>query len=196
MLAETQQPFEHIQLGGGFGGLDDPAYRKLNPHGRIPTLCDGDTVVWESNAIIRYLAASYSAGAMWPEDSAVRACADQWMEWAQTRLYPDFNKLFWLSVRTPEAEQDHAEIRDTNTRLNGFYKILDAQLAQHDYVAGEHLSMADFPAGATLYRYFEMPIERPEFPNIARWYKTLSKRAAYKQYVMLPFDELRGRLAF
>jgi glutathione S-transferase len=87
MLGETGQPFEHIPLGGSFGGLDDPEYRNLNPHGRIPTLDDNGTVVWESNAIIRYLAAKYRAGSLWSDDPAERAHADQWMSWAQTTLY-------------------------------------------------------------------------------------------------------------
>lgn len=196
MLAETGQPFEHVQLGGSFRGLDDPEYLKLNPHGRVPTLCDGDVVVWESNAIIRYVAAKYFSGTMWPEDPAERSYADQWMDWAQTRLYPDFNKLFWLAVRTPRADQDLNKIRDTNARLNGFYRILDNQLEQRDYVAGRDLTMADFPSGATLYRYFEMPIERPELPNIMSWYHRLSQRDAYKQYVIVSFEELCGRPTF
>lgn len=196
MVGETGQPFEHIQLGGRFGGLDDPAYLKLNPHGRVPTLCDGDTVVWESNAIIRYLAAKYFAGSLWPDDLGARAAVDQWMDWAQTRLYPDINKLFWLTVRTPEAQQDRAVIEDTNIRVNGFYELLDRQLDERDYLAGSDLSAADFPSGATLYRYFEMPIERPALSNVMRWYDRLCQRAAYKQHVMVSFEELRGRLAY
>ena len=146
MLGETGQSFEHVQRGGSFGGLDDPEYLKLNPHGRIPTLCDDDVVVWESNAIIRYLAARYFSGTMWPEDPARRSYADQWMEWAQTRLYPDFNKLLWLTVRTPQAELDLSDIRDTSARLSGSYRILDTQLKQHDYIAGSDLTMGDFPS--------------------------------------------------
>ena len=196
MLAETGQPFEHIELGGKFDGLDDAGYLKLNPHGRVPTLCDGETTVWESNAIVRYLAARYSAGKMWPEDPAERAYADQWMEWAQTRLYPDFNRLFWLSVRTPAGEQDESKIQQTLSRLNGCYEILDRQLNGRDFVAGADLTIADIPSGATLYRYFAMPVERPELRNIAKWYERLSKRDAYRECVMVPFDDLRGRLAF
>ncbi len=153
-------------------------------------------VVWESNAIIRYLAAKYFPDTMWPEDPAERSYADQWMEWAQTRLYPDFNKLFWLTVRTPEAELDRDEIRDTNARLNGLYQILDKQLAQREYVAGNRLTIADFPSGATLYRYFEMSIERPRLPNITSWYQRLAQRDAYRRHIMVPFEELRGRLVF
>src|SRR5665647_2676789 len=65
-LDEVGQRFEHIQLGGAFGGLSDPAYRALNPNGRVPTLKDGDLVVWESYAIVRYVAAAYGAGTLWP----------------------------------------------------------------------------------------------------------------------------------
>ena len=196
MLAETGQPYEHVELGGRFGGLDDPAFLKLNPHGKVPVLRDGETVVWESNAIVRYLAAAYCAGAIWPQDPAARANADQWMEWAQTRLYPDSNRLFWLSVRTPEADQDHGKISATLEKLKGYYDILERQLEGRDYVAGNQLTIADIPTGATLYRYFELDIERPHLPNIRAWYDRLCARQAYQDAVMIPFDELRGRLAF
>ena len=196
MLGETGKPFEHIQLGGSFGGLDNPEYLKLNPHGRVPTLCDGDVVVWESNAIIRYLAARYCSGSLWAEDPAERSYADQWMSWAQTRLYGDFNRLFWLTIRTPVDQQDHEEIRTTKDRLNSHYRLLDAQLSKHEFVAGDHLTMADIPTGSTLYRYFNMPIDRPKLPHLERWYRTLSEREAYEKYVMVSFEELRGRLTF
>jgi glutathione S-transferase len=196
MLMETGEAFEHIQLGGRFGGLDDPGYLKLNPHGRVPTLLDGDLAVWESNAIVRYLAAKYCSGGLWPKDPAARAVADQWMDWGQTRLYPVANKLFWLTVRTPEGEQDEAPIAEAHERLLGFYKLLEDRLADRDFLAGDRLTMADFPSGATLYRFFEMSIERPALPNIARWYERLKVREAYQRAVMVPFDELRGRLAY
>lgn len=196
MLGETHQPFEHIQLGGSFGGLDDPEYRKLNPHGWIPTLDDGGVVVWESNAIIRYLAAKYCRDSLWSEDPAKRAYADEWMCSAQTTLYPDFNRLFWLTVRTPVDKQDRAKIQATNDRLNGYYHLLDAQLSKHGFVAADYLTMADIPTGATLFRYFNMPILRPDLPNVERWYGCLREREAYRKYVMVSFEELRGRLAF
>jgi glutathione S-transferase len=196
MLGETGQPFEHVQLGGAFGGLEDPEYRALNPHGRIPTIEDNGVVVWESNAIIRYLAAVYCRGSLWAEDPVERAGADQWMSWAQTTLYGDFNRLFWLTVRTPERNWKPDRIASTLSRLTKCYRLLDAQLGQHAYVAGEHLTMADIPTGSTLYRYFHMPIERPELPNLERWYVQLSERDAYRKWVMVAFDELRGRLSF
>ncbi len=196
MLGETKQPFEHTPLGGSFGGLDDSEYLQLNPHGRIPTLDDDGVVVWESNAIIRYLAAKYCVGTLWPDDPAPRAYSDQWMTWAQTTLYRDFNRLFWLTVRTPIDEQNKDKIRRTNDRLNGHYRLLEAQLSKHRFVAADHLTMADIPTGMTLFRYFNMPIQRPEFPSVEKWYRRLCERDAYQKYVMVSFDELRGRLAF
>jgi len=196
MLSETGQPFEHVELGGSFGGLDDPAYLALNPHGRIPTIDDDGVVVWESNAIIRYLAAVYCRGTLWSDDPVERACADQWMSWAQTRLYGDFNRLFWLTVRTPETQQSTAKINATRTRLIDAYERLDAQLAGHAYVAGNRMTMADIPTGSTLYRYYNMPISRPELPNLERWYGDLCEREAYRKWVMVSFEALRGRLSY
>ena len=195
-LEETGQAFEHVELGGKFGGLDDAEYLRLNPHGKVPTLIDGDTVVWESNAIIRYLGAKYCAGDLYPEDLAERTYADQWMEWIQTRVYPDFNRLFWMTVRTPKADQDPKQVRRLNEQLNAYYVLLDSELSQRRFLGGERLTMADFPGGATLYRYFEMPIQRPELPHVSRWYEVLRERPAYQKRVMVSFDELWGRLAF
>lgn len=195
-LEETGQPFEHIELGGKFGGLDGPDYRKLNPHGKVPTIVDGDVVVWESNSIIRYLGTKYCVGGLCPEDLVARTYADQWMEWVQTRVYPDFNGLFWMTVRAPKADQDAQRIRTINERLNGYYRLMDAELGKRSFLGGDSLTMADFPGGATLYRYFEMPIERPPLPNVERWYQVLRERPAYQKRVMVSFDELWGRLAF
>ena len=125
-----------------------------------------------------------------------RAGADQWMSWAQTTLYGNFNRLFWLTVRTPEKDQNPEKIRSTLSRLIDCYRLLDDRLAKHAYVAGENLSMADIPTGSTLYRYFHMPIERPELSNLQRWYRRLAERDAYRKWVMVSFGELRGRLSF
>ncbi len=196
MLLETGQPHEHIELGGKFGGLEDPEFLKLNPHGRVPVLVDGEVVVWESTAIIRYLAAAYCSGTIWPEDAGERTGVDKWMDWAQSRLYPEANRLFWRLIRTPEADQNAEKIAAGIEALNGFLGMVDDQLAGHAYLCGDHLTMADIIAGATLYRYYEMPIERPVLENVARWYETLCRRPAYRQAVMVPFDELKGRLAY
>jgi glutathione S-transferase len=195
-LGETGRPFEHVPLGGAHGGLDDPHYAALNPHRRVPTLRDGEVVVWESDAIIRYLAARYSSGTLWPADPVDRSRADQWMAWSLAHLYGDSNLLFWLTVRTPVEAQDADRIARIRERVTARYRALDQHLSKNEYVAGEHFTMGDIPAGATLYRYFSMPIERKTFSSLERWYGLLQARAPYREYVMVSFEELRGRLAY
>lgn len=195
-LGETGQPFEHVPLGGSYGGLDEPWFIAMNPHRRVPTLKDGDTVVWESDAIIRYVAAKYSYGMLWPVDIVERSRADQWMAWTLAHLYDDSNLLFWLTVRTPVAQQDAGRIERVHERLSARYRALDAHLSAHEYVTGERLTMGDVPPGATLFRYFNLPVRRESFPHVERWYALLCARAAYRKYVMVSFEELRGRLAY
>ena len=192
MLAETGQPFDHIELGGKFGGLDDPAFLKLNPHGKVPVLRDGDTVVWESNAIVRYLAATYSAGSVWPKDPAERATADQWMEWHATTLYPDFIATFLGLVRTPPSQRNKAGIELAAKRAGWHYEKLEEHLEGRDFICGGRLTMADIPLGSTLYRYFTLEIERPDLPNIEAWYARLQDRAAYRDGVMISYEGLRA----
>ena len=196
LLEELALPYEHIQAGGDFGGLDDPAYLAMNPHGKVPTLKDGDTVVWESEAILRYLAARYGAPAFWSDDPAERAVVDQWLAWTASALYRDWIDLFWRLVRTPPERRDAALIEGHRRRSAERYALLDSQLATRPYIAGDHLSLADIAAGMTLYRWYEMPIERPELAHLRAWYDRLRERPAYRRSVCVPFDDLAGKLTF
>ena len=99
--------WERIDAGGEFGGLETEAYDALNPNRRIPTIEDGETVVWESNVIVRYLARKYGAGTLWPEDPKTGAHAEMWMDWVQTTLILDMNVVFWGLVRTPPEGRDN-----------------------------------------------------------------------------------------
>jgi len=157
-LDEIGLAYERIDAGGRFGGLDKPAYRDLNPHQRIPTLEDEGVVVWESNAVVRYLAARYSEGVLWDRDPGKRAGADQWMDWMQTTLAPDFYALFWAVVRTPPAKQDRQQIKTLAEKVAEHYRLLDRQLEGKRFLAGDELSLADIPIGATLWRYHQMEI--------------------------------------
>lgn len=126
LLEELALPYEHINAGGDFGGLDDPAYLAMNPHGRVPTLKDGVVVVWESEAILRYLAARYGAPALWSDDPAERAAVDQWLAWTAAALYRDWIDLFWHRVRTPPQRQDAAAIEALRRRTADRYAFLDS----------------------------------------------------------------------
>jgi glutathione S-transferase len=195
-LGELGIDYEHIEAGGDAGGLDDPAFRAMNPHGRVPVLRDGDAALWESNAIVRYLCARYAPGGLCPADLAERAAADAWMDWTATRLQPAILDLFWGFYRTPEDRRDAARNAALVADCARGVRALDAWLQQRSFVAGAVFSMADIPAGTLMFRYFEMAIERPAAPAIDAWRVRLAERAPYAKHVMRPFEELFGRLAF
>ena len=116
-VAELGLPHERIDVGGPFGGLDRPDYAALNPNRLIPVLQDGATVVWESNAIVRYLAARYGAGSLWPEHPGRRSEADRWMDWQLTTLQPSIGPIFLGLIRTPPEQRDTAAIAASADRL-------------------------------------------------------------------------------
>jgi glutathione S-transferase len=195
-LEELDLPYERIDLGGDFGGLDDPAYRALNPYGRVPTLKDGDTVVWESDAIVRYLCAAYGAGTLWPEDPAERAYADQWMTWATTEMMPDWIALFWRLVRTPPERRNEKAIARHHAACVRNFAFLDRHLEGRRFIAGDALTMADMPFGMMMYRWYTMDIERPATPHVDAWYDRLRERPAYRRAVCIPYDDLVGKQDF
>jgi glutathione S-transferase len=195
-LGEVGVAFEHIEVGGRHGGLETDAFRARNPHGRIPVIEDHGAAIWESNAIVRYLAARYSPGGLWAHDLVERAFADQWMDWCATGLQPAFMDFFWFWYRTPEAQRDGALNQARLARAHQAFSTLNLALGDGPFLAGEHLTMADIPAGTMLYRYFTLEIPRPSLPRLEAWYASLCARDAYRQGVMSPYDELKGRLSF
>jgi glutathione S-transferase len=196
VLAELDVAHDHVELGGDFGGLDDPDFLAMNPHGRVPVLRDGDTVVWESDAIIRYVAARCSEGRLWPTNPSERAAVDPWLAWAETTLQPPWIELFWRSVRTPPAQQQPEIIARLRRATVRCFEALDRHLEQHAYLAGENFSLADIPAGMTLYRWFEMDVERPPAAHLERWYAALQQRSAYRTAICIPFDDLVAKQAY
>ena len=197
LLAELDLPHRHIELGGTFGGLDTPEFRMMNPHGKVPVLKDGDHVVWESHAILRYLAAIHPDTGFWSDDPAARAQVDQWMEWSETVLQRDFiGGVFWGFYRTPEEQRDWRYIHQSVERCAAHFKLLDEMLAGGGNLLGEALTLADMTVGVHLYRYFNLDIKRPDIPNVSSWYERLQQRDGYREHVMIPFDEMFGRLAF
>jgi glutathione S-transferase len=196
VVAELGLSHEHIDVGGAFGGLDDPEFLAINPHGRIPVIDDAGLVVWESHAIIRYLAARYGSATLWPPDAAERSFADRWMDWSATTLQRDFMDLFWGYYRTPDEARNWPRVRELMESCARHYRLLDRHLARQPYLAGDRFTMADVPAGTTLYRYFGLDLERPYIPNVEAWFERLAARPAYREHVMVPFTDLRGRLEF
>jgi glutathione S-transferase len=177
LVGELGIEHRHIEAGGRFGGLDAPEFRAMNPHGRVPVIDDNGAIVWESHAVLRYLAACYGRGSFWSHDAATRSLSDRWMDWAQTSLQPDL----------------HA-IKERINKSAKHFQLLDRWLADRAFMLGDQLTLADIPIGTHLYRYFNLDIERPSVPNVEAWYQRLQDRSAYRMHVMIPFDELRGRL--
>lgn len=196
-IGELGIAHERIDAGGPFGGLSTDEYGAMNPNRRVPTINDDGVVVWESHAIVRYLAAKYGAGSLWPQDAGLRARSDMWMEWTTADLQPAFiGGVFWNFYRTPEAQRNWNAIRQGIARSAILFRMLDGQLAGKPFLAGDRLTVGDIAAGAQLYRYYELEIDRPELPNVEAWYARLKDRPAYREHVMVPFDELKGRLTF
>jgi glutathione S-transferase len=189
MWAIGELGLEHVRhdVGGSFGGLDTPAYLAMNPNGRIPTINDDGFVLWESNAIVRYLCGRYGRGSLAPDTDQGRAIADQWMEWHKATFYPGYIELFWAIVRTEPALRVPDRIASLARSVGRCLLVLDAQVAQRPYIAGDGLTMADIPLGSAIYRYLQLSIERPELPNIAAWHERLCERPAYQEHVMFPF---------
>jgi glutathione S-transferase len=187
---------EHINAGGDAGGLDDPAFRAMNPHGRIPVLRDGETVVWESNTIVRYLCATYSPAVLCPISAARRAEAEAWMDWELASLQPAAIGLFWSFYRTPQARRDEVAIQALADAAAQRVAVLDQWLQQRPFVAGDEFTMADIPAGTLMHRYFGMGFPTPAAPHVEAWRGRLAERAPYQDGVMQPFDELFGRSAY
>jgi glutathione S-transferase len=187
---------ERIDAGGPFGGLDADEYGAMNPNRRIPVIDDDGTVIWESHAIVRYLAAKYGAGSLWPEEAAARARSDMWMDWVANDLQPAVIGVFWNFYRTPEAERNWKLIRQSVARSAILLQLLDRQLETRDFIAGDTLTIGDIPVATQLFRYFNLEIDRPQLPNVERWYAALQEREAYRTHVMVPFDDLYGRTKF
>lgn len=197
LVGELGIEHNHIELGGSFGGLDQPEFLTMNPHGRVPVIDDDGTIVWESHAILRYLAACYGDAQWWNNDPEMRSHVGRWVDWSATTLQPDFlSGVFWGFYRTPEAQRNMTAVNAAIARCARHMQLLDRHLANQPFMTGRTLSLADIAVGTNLYRYFNIDIARPDVANVGRWYAALQSRPAYRQHVMIPFGDLYGRLAY
>ncbi|WP_338664919.1 glutathione S-transferase [Pararoseomonas sp. SCSIO 73927] len=185
--------FERRDAGMAFGVVDTPEYRAMNPNGRIPTLVDGDVVLWESHSILRYLALreieqGLGTKGIYPEGAAPRARVDRWLDWVLSTLQPAERALFWGMVRTRPAERDMAAIRAAAKASGEAWRVLDAHLAHgHPYVEGEALTLADIALGSYARRWFGVEVEnRPALPRFEAWYGRLAERPSFQRHVAPP----------
>jgi glutathione S-transferase len=178
--------YRRIDAGRHFGVVDTPGFRTLNPNGLVPTIDDDGFVLWESNAIVRYLAAKHAPGTLWPTDAGARADADRWMDWANSTLWPTLLPLFRAFLRTPAARRDAGAIEIARLECVAVLRIFDAQLASTPYVGGATFTMGDIATGCAAWRWMALPVERPPLVHLQRWFDALAARAAYRKIVMQP----------
>jgi glutathione S-transferase len=184
---ELDLPYESLNAGGEFGINDQPEYLAKNPNGVVPMIEDGDFVLWESNAIVRYLAAQYGGDTnLYHQDPQARASADKWMDWTTSTLAGPFRPVFWGVVRTPTDKQDWAQINAAIKTVEQLLIIVDRALASQPYLCGDEFGMGDIPLGCFAYAWFEMPIERAAMPHLQAWYERLKQRPAFQKAVMTP----------
>ena len=181
---ELDLKFDRVDAGMQFGVNNTSEYRAMNPNGLVPTIDEDGFVLWESHAIVRYLGRKHGGGKVCPADERAAADADRWMDWFATTLWPNLRPVFWGLVRTPPEKRNMKEIEESTQKLGASFRIVDARLADRDYIAGKNFSMGDIPLGVGAFRWFNMSIERPALPNLERWYKRLSERPAYQQHCM------------
>ncbi|MDR9863060.1 MULTISPECIES: glutathione S-transferase family protein [Pseudomonas] len=177
--------YEAIDAGGAFGVVDTPEYRAMNPNGRVPVIADDGFVLWESNAIVRYLLAKHAPNSTWySADPQARAIADKWMDWTTSSFAGPFRTVFWGVLRTPVDKQDWPAINAAIKECTELLNMADQALASQPYLSGSEIGMGDIPLGSFIYAWFEMPIERAPQAHLQAWYERLKQRPAYQKAVM------------
>jgi glutathione S-transferase len=183
-VGELELPHQRIDVGGAFGKNREAPYLAMNPNGLVPTLEEEDGfTLWESNSIVRYLAARHASRTLEPADLRTRALAHKWMDWQLSVMGPSLTPVFWGLIRTPPEKRDANAIAAGKSRSIEAAQLLDRQLAGTAYLAGDAFSYGDIPVGIMIYRYVQLIPERPSTPNLDRWYSTISSRPAFKSQV-------------
>lgn len=185
-VAELGIPHKRIDAGGRHGMTDTPEYLALNPNGRVPTIEDDGFVLWESNAIVRYLSARHGTGTLYPDDATRRADADRWMEWQSATMGAVMRPLIITMFRTLPVDRDAKTVRWQINDAGHLWSILDAQLENRDFVAGSDFTMGDIPLGTYAYRWFSISESRPALRGLSAWYERLRARPAFREHVQLP----------
>ena len=171
-----------------FRRREHPAISQPQSHGLVPTIDDDGFILWESNAIVRYLTAKHAAGTLWPEDLKIRAEADRWMDWHNTTFWPAIRPLFHGLVRTAPDKRDPHALEDARQKpAEALVRIVDAHLETRAYLAGDAFTMGDIVLGCGV-ALDGPPIERPAVPNVQWWCDVARPATAYQKIVMKPLS--------
>jgi glutathione S-transferase len=188
VLEELELPFEHIQAGLQHGVNNTPEYLAMNPNGLVPVLCDDATnsVLWESNTIIRYLAAQYGQSKLWIEAPAERSQAEKWMDWANNTLSPKHRTILLGYVRTPPEKRDNAAIEAAVQECEALFKIMDSALAQQNWFSGETFGLGDIAIAPFFYNLWNSGLTWQSRPHLERWNHQLAELPSFRKVVMIP----------
>jgi len=189
-LSELDLGYERIDAGMAFGRNNEPDYLAMNPNGRVPTLVDGDFVLWESNSVMRYLARAYAPeSTLYPKAPKARAGVDRWLDWTLSTLQPVDRPVFWALVRTPVAQRDMVAIQKDADAEAVQWRIVDAQLATRRFIEGDDFTIADIALGAYARRWFGVEgISKPTLPHLERWFAQFAGRAGFAQFIAPPMS--------
>jgi glutathione S-transferase len=187
VAGELGIPFEREDVGGSFGGNNTPDYLRLNPNGLVPTVIDGDLVLWESNSICRYLANRHGAAQLYPTAPGPRALVERWMDWQLSVVVPALVPLFITLIRTPEDKRDPAAIARLHEDAAAPFRILEAALDGRPYLEGDHLTLADIGVGIWTHRWFGLGYGEAD-SHLGAWYRRLGEHPAYREHVMIPLS--------
>ena len=187
-LAELDLAYERIDAGMAFGKNDQPEYLAMNPNGRVPTLVDGDYVLWESNSIMRYLNLAHGkASPIYPQSPQARAAVDRWLDWTLSTLQPVDRPVFWALVRTPKEKRDMVAIQKDVDAEAVVWRIPEALLATRRYIEGDQFTIADIALGAFARRWFGVGgVTKPKLPNLERWFALISERPGFQKFIAPP----------
>jgi glutathione S-transferase len=184
--AELDVPFERVDWGGPFGGNQDPAYLAMNPNGLVPTVKDGDLIIWESNTIMRHLCATRGGASLHPADPAQRTAVERWMDWQLQSLAAPMSTMLLGYYRTAPEKRDPAALETARKRAIELWAMVERQLEGEPYMAGAGFTLADITLGIFGHRWHVYPIERPGLPRLKAWYERIAERPGFARHVAGP----------
>lgn len=177
--------YERIDAGGAFGVTRTPKYLAMNPNALVPVIENDGFILYESNAIVRFLAARDSPGGLWPHELRKSADVDRWMEWQSTSFTPAMRDIFWQLVRTPAEKRDAQAIEASRSECERLAAILDAHLARSRHLTDNGFTAADIVVGCATHRWLNLPIAREPRPHLQRWYDEIRSRPGARQVTSL-----------
>jgi glutathione S-transferase len=180
LLEELGERYVREDYGRQFNNTQTAEYLALNPHGKVPTLLDGELAVWESNTILRYLCNKLSRGReLYPADPAARSQIERWMDWQLAALNAPYLGVFREAKKKPEERA--ASFAGDAKELGAQLELLEKAIAGRVYLAGASFSIADVCLGPIIDRALGFPVTLPALPHIRAWHTQVTARPAYQK---------------